>query len=161
MGTLTVAPFAGTKVIHPAWSRHHQPVASGGMNAACVITDPTRGTPGEWDEDTGEYGPSTPHVVLDAPPGEPGWPCRVQAVQSDQDNEQAGQDSTTRRYLVQLDDPNLATLPDVEVGHVITITAAVNDSHLVGLHLQVVDVQHGSERFTRDLVAVHNQQPTT
>lgn len=153
-----MSPFPGTRVIPVGWSRHHQPVASGGMNAACVITDPTRTVPGAWDEASGEYGPGTPHVVLD---GDPGWPCRVQRLLGDQDSEQAGQDSTTRRYLVQLDDPNLATLPDVEVGHVITITAAVNDSHLVGLHLQVVDVQHGSERFTRDLVAVHNQQPTT
>lgn len=151
-------PLPGTRAVPAGWSRHHQPVASGGMNAACVITDPTRTVPGAWDEASGEYGPGTPHVVLD---GDPGWPCRVQRLLGDQDSEQAGQDSTTRRYLVQLDDPNLATLPDVEVGHVITITAAVNDSHLVGLHLQVVDVQHGSERFTRDLVAVHNQQPTT
>lgn len=154
-------PFAGTKVIHPGWSRHHQPTASGGMNAACVITDPARSTPGEWDEDAGEYGPSTPHVVLAAPDGEPGWPCRVQAVQSDQSSEQAGQDSTTRRYLAQLDDPNLAGLPDVEVGHVLTVTAAVNDPHLVGLRMTVVDVQHGSERFTRDVVLEHNQQTQT
>lgn len=156
-----MSPFPGTRVIPVGWSRHHQPTATGGMNAACVITDPARTIPGEWDEDTGEYGPSTPHVVLDAPPGKPGWPCRVQAVQSDQDSEQAGQDSTTRRYLAQLDDPNLAGLPDVEVGHVLTVTAAVNDPHLVGLALTVVDVQHGSERFTRDVVLEHNQQTQT
>ena len=59
------------------------------------------------------------------------------------------------------DDPNLAGLPDVEVGHVLTVTAAVNDPHLVGLALRVVDVQHGSERFTRDVVLEHNQQTQT
>lgn len=157
MGPVAV-PLPGTKVIPAGWSRHHQPVASGGMNAACVITDPTRTVPGEWDEATGEYGPGTPFVVLD---GDPGWPCRVQAVQSDQDSEQAGQGSTTRRYLIQLHDPDLEGLPDVEEGHVVAVTSAVNDPHLVGLHLQVVDVQHGSERFTRDVVCTHNQQPPT
>lgn len=153
-----MSPFPGSRVIPAGWSHHHQPVASGGMNASCVITDPTRGTPGQWDEETGEYGPGTPHVVLD---GDPGWPCRVQRLLGDQDSEQAGQDSTTRRYLAQLDDPNLATIADVEVGHVLTVTAATNDPHLVGLAMRVVDVQHGSERFTRDLVLEHNQQTQT
>ncbi|WP_191564921.1 DUF6093 family protein [Janibacter melonis] len=153
-------PLPGTRVIHPCWSRHHQPVATGGMNARCTITDPDRSTPGEWDNEAGGYGPSTPFVVLpEHPDGKDGWPCRVQAIQSDQDTEQAGQDSTLRRYLVQLDDPALTTLPDIEEGHRIEITSAVNDAHLVGEHLTIVDVQHGSERFTRDVVAEHSQQP--
>lgn len=158
-----MSPFAGTKVIHPAWSRHHQPTATGGMNAACVVTDPARATTGAWDDETGEYSPSTPFVLVPPPTAldEDGWPCRVQRLLGDTDAEQAGQDSTTRRYLIQLDDPGLATLPDVEVGHIVTVTAAVNDPHLVGLHLTVVDVQHGSERFTRDVVCTHNQQPPT
>lgn len=151
-------PLPGTRAVPAGWSRHHQPTASGGMNAACVITDPARATPGAWDEATGEYGPGAPFVVLD---GDPGWPCRVQRLLGDQDSEQAGQGSTTRRYLIQLHDPDLEGLPDVEEGHVVAVTAAVNDPHLVGLRMTVVDVQHGSERFTRDLVAVHNQQPTT
>lgn len=148
-------PFPGTHVVHPDWSRHHQPVATGGMNATCVITDPARATPGAWDDATGTYGPSTPFVVVDT------TACRVQALTSDQDTEQAGQDSTIRDYLVQLDDPGLVSLPDLEVGYVVTITAATNDPHLVGLALTIRDVQHGSERFTRDVVVTHNQQPTT
>ena len=151
-------PFPGTKVIHEQWSRHHQPTATGGMNAACTVTDPDKTTPGEWDEDTGTYGPPTPFYVVPAPEGTDGWPCRVQAVTSDQGSEQAGQDSTTRDYLVQLDDPDLSTLPDLEQGYVIEVTAAINDPHLVGLDLTIRDVQHGSERFTRDVIAVHNQQ---
>lgn len=148
-------PYPGTRVISPGWSRHHQPVATGGMNATCDITDPARATPGAWDDTTGTYGPGTPFVVA------AGVHCRVQALTSDQDSEQAGQDSTTRRYLVQLDDPGLSTLPDIEVGYVLTVTAATNDPHLVGLRLTVHDVQHGSERFTRDVIATHNQQPPT
>lgn len=128
------------------------------MNAACVITDPARTVPGQWDDETGEYGPSTPFVVVAAPDGQPGWPCRVQALNNDQDTEQVGQASTVRTYLVQLDDPELSTVPDIEHGHIVTITAATNDPHLVGLQLPVVDVQHGSERFTRDVVVEHNQQ---
>lgn len=158
-----MSPFPGTRVIPAAWSRHHQPTATGGMNARCIITDPARATPGAWDDTTGTYEPSTPHRVWPPTDGldEDAWPCRVQAVQSNQDREQAGQDSTTRRYLVQLDDPLLSTVPDIETGYVVTITAATNDPHLVGLALTVEDVQHGSERFTRDLVCIHNQQPPT
>lgn len=148
-------PFPGTRVVPEGWSRHHQPVASGGMNAACVITDPARTTPGGWNDDTGQYDSPTPFVVVAE------TRCRVQAIQSDQGTEQVGQDSTIREYLVQLDDTNLSTLPDIEVGHVVDITAVANDPHLVGQLLTIRDVQHGSERFTRDLVAVHNQQPST
>ena len=35
--------------------------------------------------------------------------------------------------------------------------AVINDAHLEGIPLTVNDVQHGSERFTRDLVCTHNQ----
>lgn len=152
-----MSPFPGTRVVPEGWSRHHQPVATGGMNATCVVTDPDQSTPGGWNDDTGTYDPPTPFIVVAE------TRCRIQAIQSDQDTEQAGQDSTTREYLVQLDDPDLSTLPDIEVGHVIEITTAINDAHLVGERLTVTDVQHGSERFTRDLVASHNQQtrPTT
>lgn len=154
-----MSPFPSSRAVPEGWSRHHAPVASGGMNAACFITDPARSTPGGWNDDTGTYDPPTPHYVVPAPEGADGWPCRVQALQSEQDTEQAGQASTVRPYLVQLHDPDLTTLADVEVGHVIEITAAVNDAHLIGERLTVTDVQHGSERFTRDLVASHNQQP--
>lgn len=148
-------PLPGTKVIPQAWSRHHQPTATGGMNATVTVTDPARTVPGAWDDATGTYGPPTPHVVADA------ILARVQAVQSDQASVQAGQESTTRDYLVQLDDPGLSTLPDIEVGYRVTVTTAANDPHLVGLDLTVTDVQHGSERFTRDVVATHSQQPPT
>ena len=41
-------------------------------------------TPGQWDETTGEYGASEPHHVLPPhPDGHQGWPCRVQAIQTD------------------------------------------------------------------------------
>lgn len=157
-----MSPLPGTRVVPEGWSRHHQPIATGGMNALCVVTDPARVTPGgPLDPETGTYPPSTPYYVVPAPTGKDGWPCRVQALTSDQDSEQAGQDSTTRSYLIQLDDPDLSTLPDLEVGYVVEVTAATNDQHLVGLDLTIRDVQHGSERFTRDVVATHNQQPPT
>lgn len=152
-------PLPGTKVVPAEWSRHHQPTASGGMNARCVITDPARTTPGEWDDETGTYGPPTPHLVLPAhPDGGDGWPCRVQADRRVEPTEQAGQLSTMRSYLVQLDDPDLATVPDIERGYLVHVTQAENDPRLEGEQLRVADVQHGSERFTRDLIVEHNQQ---
>ena len=155
-------PFPNARVIPASWSRHHQPVASGGMGAACVITDPARLTPGAWDNTAGAYGPPTPFVVLPTDVAdEDGWLCRVQRLLGEQDSEQAGQESTVRQYLVQLDDPNLSTLPPIEVGYVLELVSAPNDPQLVGVRMSVIDVQHGSERFTRDLIVEHNQQPAS
>lgn len=150
---MTVMPLASGRVIPEGWSRHHQKPATGGMNASCRVTDPARSVPGVFDPATGQRGASSPHVVIDAAA------CRVQALRGGDAAEQAAQPTARRDYLIQLDDAGLDTLTTIEAGYVVTILASVNDPHLVGRGLEVVDVQYGSERFTRDVVCRDNQQP--
>ena len=142
-------PFDTTVIIPDEWSRHHQPAATTAMRARVTITDPNRTTPGEWDPIENVYGPPVPHVVA------ADLPARIQRLLSDTQDRQAGQDLTTRQYLVQLP----ADAPDIEVDHQVLVTACPDDAHLLGHALTVLDVQHGSERFTRDLVCQHNQAP--
>ena len=144
-----MAPFDTTTIIPAGWSQHHQPVVVGAMNATVTITDPARTTPGEWNPYEQVYDPPTPHVVATD------QPARIQRLLSDTQDRQAGQELTTRRYLVQLP----ADVPDIEVDHQVHVTACPNDPHLLGHALTVLDVQHGSERFTRDLTCQHNQAP--
>ena len=160
--TVTVAPFDTTRMIPEGWSAHHQAVVETAYNARVIITDPARTTPGTLDPDTGTYGPPTPHVVAGDPTDtNPDWrdgvPCRIQRQRDDRPVDHAGQDVTIRFYLIQFP----ADLPDVEVGHVATVLEARNDAHLVGEQLTASDVFHGSERFSRDIVWVHNQAPPT
>lgn len=149
-------PFPGTRIIPTGWSRHHAPILATAMNGSCWVHDPARTTPGAFDPTTGNITAPTLHPVAGSA-NQP-IPCRIQALTSARDTDQGDQDSTARPYLVQLHDPTL-DLPDIEQGHVVIVTAAANDPHLVGLALEVDDVQHGTERFTRDLIAIHNQQP--
>jgi len=138
-------PFSTTRVIHADWSKHHQPVAEGAMTAVCRIETPGVG-PGSTDPGTESKIPAAPIVIIDD------CPCRIQEIDSATEATQAGQQVTERRYLI----PVPADVPDVPEGAHIVITAADNDAHLVGRRLQVTDVQYGSERFERDLIATDN-----
>ena len=150
-------PFPGTRILPHGWSQHHAPAIATAANGTCVVIDPTRSTPGALDPATGARPAATPHYVA----GTPAAPirCRIQALASAHDTRQADQASTERAYLVQLVDADLSSVPDIEEGHIVRVVAAENDPHLTGVDLTVRDVQHGTERFTRDLVATHNQQP--
>lgn len=155
-------PFSSTRIIPLGWSEHHQQAMPTAMNARVAITDPARSTSGVWDDETGGYGPEQPHYVAGGPDDartdwQAGVPCRLQPLDSDAETLQVTQQIVTRQYLCQLP----ADLPDVQTGHHVTIRSAVNDAHLAGVVMVVVDEQHGSERFTRDLVLEHNQQRTT
>lgn len=120
------------------------------MNAACQLLAPGNGE-GDVDPDTGEVTPPAPSVVWEGA-------CRVQAAGAMARRiEQAVDQVTVRGYLVQLADTDANPVPDVspEV-HTLKVTQAVNDAHLAGRALSIVDVQYGSERFTRDLLCDDN-----
>lgn len=151
-----MSPFPGTRIIHPDWSRRHAPAIGTAMNGAAWVHDPTRATPGPLNPETGVREASIPHPV--AGTAATPIPCRVQALTSARDTRQGDQESTARQYLIQFHDPDL-DLPDIEEGHIVIVTAAPNDPNLVGLPLTVDDVVHGTERFTRDVIVTHNQQP--
>lgn len=139
-------PFPGTTVIPKAWSKHHQAAAAGGMNAQVVI-----GTP----EGEPVYDPATDDTTQSWTQDYSG-PARIQALNDAQVQDVAGQQVAGRPYLVQLD----ARLPGadaVKAGMRTRVLACDNDADLVHQVLWAIDVQMGSERFTRDLVCSDNQ----
>lgn len=144
-------PFPGTRIIPAGWSEHHQGVVVTSMNARVTITDPARTVPGDWDSEAGVHGPDVPHVVY------ADVPARIQQLDTDAQVDQAEQAIATHRYLVQLP----ADRTDLQVGYLVTVDALVSDPDLTPAEtvLRVTDVLLGSEGFTRDVIAEHNQQP--
>lgn len=139
-------PLPGTKVIPAGWSRHHAPVAAGGMNARCRIYDPDEATAG-WDDDT-ESATLTPGAAhYDGP-------CRIQALNNTATIPQADEEVRRRHYLVQL----VMDAPPIREDWLVVPYDVLNDADgLDGQHLRVTDPQEGSERFTRDLICSHVQ----
>ena len=142
-----MSPLPGTKVIPPGWSRHHAPVAAGGMNAKCRIYDPALQVRG-WDS-------VTESATLDR--GTPVYdgPCRIQALSDARSIPQADEQVAHRSYLVQL----LFDAPAIRQGWTVEPYDVIND--MAGLNNQVLiveDPQEGSERFTRDLSCTHIQR---
>lgn len=143
-------PFDTTTVIPLGWSRHHAPTATGGMNATVTIGVPTGST----------YDPATDQTTATWSADYTG-PARVQAFMRARGGEQAGQELIGRSYLVQLDFAlEEAAVADLVPGARVKVLTATNDHRLVGQDLWVVDVQSGSERFTRDLVCTDNETDT-
>lgn len=142
-----MSPLSGTKAIPTGWSRHHAPVAAGGMNAKCRIYDPALQVRG-WD-------PVTESATLNR--GAPVYDnlCRIQALNDARSTPQADEQVTHRSYLVQLlfDAPAIGQGWTVVPYDVINDTAGIHDQELI-----VEDPQEGSERFTRDLVCTHVQR---
>lgn len=134
-------PFPTTKVIHPRWSGHHQPVAQGGMTGSCIITGPGAAEP-VWDDVAKEYTLGDDATVY-------AGVCRVQADFRPTKVDQSGQETAGRRYLVAI---TADAAGPFDTGTVVTITAAPNDALLVGRTLYVVDTWQATERFERDLL---------
>lgn len=147
-------PFPTTKVIHPRWSAHHQPVAEGGMTCRLHISVPGAG-PSTFDWTTGETTSPDPDVLYPLP-GQPGI-GRVQADFRAQDTEQGEQSTSVRRYLVAIP----ADAPAIPYAAVVTIDACDNDAQLVGRRFFVHDVTVASERFERDLICLETATPGT
>jgi hypothetical protein len=143
-------PFPGTKVIPTGWSSYHQPVAKGGMNATVTVGN-TESAP-QYNAEEDDY-TTTWSKEYDQ------GPARVQELNDSRQADAAGQLVTGRTYLVQLD-ANHSGADVIKPGARVLVTAAVNDAQLVGQELWVVDVQLGSERFTRDLVCSDNETDT-
>lgn len=140
-----MSPLPNTRVIHTDWSAHHQPTAQGGMTGVCSLSDPHQGP--------------APYPVPD------GWdglgllaadkPCRVQVLNNSNSAVSAEQPVGTRQYLVALPIEGLPPITAGEGGTVIKVTAC-KDPGLIGRALRVIDIQHGTEMFERDLICVDN-----
>lgn len=135
-------PFGNTRVIPTGWSRHHAPVAEGGMNAEVTIG--TRGAT-THDPDTDETTTTWSQEYA--------GPARIQALNEAQQQDLAGERISGRGFLVQIRFDADRVVPGMRVH----VTSAVNDELLVGDDLWLVDAQSGSERFTRDLICSDNQ----
>ncbi|WP_242892853.1 DUF6093 family protein [Actinomadura litoris] len=130
-------PLPGTRPIHPRWSEHHRPTATGLMTATCTITRTsgpgTEGPGGTWI-------PPDPVAVYSGP-------CRVVPATADERLLTLGENQvTSRRYQVAV----RYDTAQLQVGDVVEVTEAV-DEGLVGLKLRVLDVRYGSEQWERDL----------
>ena len=132
-------PLPTGRVIHPAWSQHHRPVATGTMTAECAITRRT-GT-GSTAPD-GTYTPPTSATIYTGP-------CRVTAPPFSREQLLTGEEAqlTRRRYSVFVE----WDADEFHVGDLITITAA-NDPLLAGKAFRLVDILHGSEQWQRNLL---------
>lgn len=140
-----MSPLPNTRVIPTGWSQHHAPTAAGGMNGKCRIYDPANETTG-FDDDTQS-------ATLDR--GTPVYDdvCRIEPQLAAHDVLQADDAETARGYLVQI----LFDAAPVEKDWVLVPYQVTNDPQLNGAVLTVDDVQMGTERFTRDLIASHTQ----
>jgi len=139
-------PFDTTTVVPADWSHHHQAAAAGGMNATVTIGNPA----GE-----ATYDPATDDTTV-AWTQDYAGPARIQPLNDSRLEDVAGQQIAGRTYLAQLDARN-AGADAVKEGMRVRVLTADNDPALVHQVLWVVDVQMGSERFTRDLVCSDNQ----
>lgn len=133
------------RTIHPRWSEHHRPTATGTQTGECAITR------ADGAGATGADGTWTPPERTTIYTGT----CRIlvtQIIGGEQHQQPAGAQQTTRRYNVTID--HAATLP--AIGDAIEITKAA-DVAFVGKSLRVVDVQHGTEQWQRVLIAVDTE----
>lgn len=140
-------PFPTTRVIHPRWSSHHQPVADGGMTAVVAISVPGTG-PGTFDDATGYTTPPTRVTIYTGA-------ARIQADFRPSDAELGEQDTSVQRYLVAVH----AGVNDIPYGAQVRVTAAPNDGQLVGRRFFVQSVTFASERFERDLICTETASP--
>lgn len=134
------------RVIPTDWSAHHQPAVLGTMTAAVAIRHPG-GTPGAFDEETGERGTTQhdPHYTGQA---------RIQAQPVIGTDRTTGEQKVTvAGYLVVVSrDASAAT----QVDDVLKVTAvdANGDPALVGRELRITGVAYGALTWERDLTAL-------
>lgn len=131
-------PLPSTTVIHPRWSEHHQPTATGTMTAECIITTPA--STGTTAAD-GVYTPGAASTIYTGV-------CRVITLPRLQGITAVGAEQEThRRFQVSI----TADAPDIPIGALVGLTVAT-DPRLVGKKLRVTEVAYESEHWQRDLM---------
>lgn len=132
-----------TTIIHPDWERHHRPVAVSTMTGLCRVIRP--GQPGSYPDFE-----TAPDVVLVE------TVCRVQQQNTPGRVNAEGQLVDSREYLVTIpaDAWPTGTVVD-DTGPILVVDGYLpghaGDPDLVGRHLRVEQVLHGTLRFERDL----------
>lgn len=132
-----------TTIIPPDWETHHRPVAVSTMTGLCRVIRP--GQPGSYPDF--ETGPET--VLVETV-------CRVQQQNRPGRVNAEGQLVDSRDYLVTIpaDAWPTGTVVD-DTGPILVVDGYLpghaGDPDLVGRHLRVEQVLHGTLRWERDL----------
>ena len=132
-----------TTIIPPGWEAHHRPVAVSTMTGLCRVIRP--GQPGSYPDF--EPGPET--VLVETV-------CRVQQQNRPGRVNAEGQLVDSREYLVTIPANAWPTGTVVDdTGPILVVDGYLpghaGDPDLVGRHLHVEQVLHGTLRFERDL----------
>ena len=133
-----------TTIIPPDWETHHRPVAVSTMTGLCRVIQP--GQPGSYPDFE-----TAPDVVLVE------TVCRVQQQQNRAARgDSQGQLVDSRDYLVTIPAEKWPTGTVVDdTGPILVVDGYLpghaGDPDLVGRHLHVEQVLHGTLRFERDL----------
>lgn len=135
-------PLKATRVVHPAFSTHHQPTAESAMTATGTLTRPPTGV-GTMNNTTGTVTNAAPTVIA------AGTPARIQpATRGTARTGLSGEQQVTQYdYLIQVP----ADVTGVEVDDEFTVETAPGFPTLIGVVLRVAVVMTGSEGFTLDL----------
>ncbi|MFI6296854.1 DUF6093 family protein [Nonomuraea sp. NPDC050790] len=132
-------PLSGHTPIHPRWSEHHRPVATGTQTGTCTIRRPGTGD-GTQDPD-GTWHPPAPTVVY-------AGPCRITPQTDDARYVVSGERRvTTRGYEVAIE----WDAAEILEGDHLTVDTA-RDPRLPDTELRVMDVRMASEQWERVLV---------
>ena len=136
-------PFPSTRVIHPDWSAHHTPVASGTLSGQVVITEAD--TDDSWSPDTGPVPGSPGAVIYDGP-------FRAQQLQQNAADvkDGAGQLVSDLRYLLVLE----GGTGRVPVGATAVVLLCPDDTALEGARFTTISTTYASHRWERDVYAV-------
>jgi len=132
-----------TTIIPPNWESHHRPVAVSTMTGLCRVIRP--GQPGSYPDFE-----TAPDVVLVE------TVCRVQQQDRPARGDSQGQLVDSRDYLVTIPAEKWPTGTVVDdTGPILVVDGYLpghaGDPDLVGRHLRVEQVLHGTLRFERDL----------
>lgn len=143
-------PFKTTRVFHPRWAEHHQPVTEDAMNATVTVTNGSTG--GDWTPGSGPV-VGSPNVTYTGP-------ARVTYEPTQgRDTEAAMQAITLRRVTVAL--PRDV---DAQDGGVVLVTAvdANAPAWLVGRQLSIKSVGRSSHAWEQllDCLDDVSNQPT-
>ena len=132
-----------TTVIPPGWEAHHRPVAVSTMTGRCRVIRP--GQPGSYPD----FEPSPETALVETV-------CRVQQQDRPGRVNAGGQLVDSRDYLVTIPAEKWPTGTVVDdTGPILVVDGYLpghaGDPDLVGRHLRVEQVLHGTLRWERDL----------
>lgn len=129
-------PFAGHKPIHPRWSEHHRPVASGGHTGRCQITRPA----GQGSVDgTGVWHPPDAEEVY-------AGPCRIVLNPAGSPTQVGDRQITTRSGTVSI----TWDAPEIRVHDLVTIVESA-DPATVGVIVRVTGIRNATQSWERVL----------